>query len=464
MTPIRLTALCLALGAAFAGPAHAQSMDDVLKELAALKKRVAELEAAQKAPAKPDSAQWGMTPEQTREFNRIAVKTEALEDALEAQGLKNLKVSGFIDPTYLYNRAQNVATFQLVNKDPYSYDAGYFGMALIDFQKELDGGTKLRLTLSPERGVGAVFNASIVHEATASIPLTDLQTRLLVGQIPDWSGYEYLPPTQNKLITHNLLFDFTLPTAYTGAVADITSGKWIYKVGLANVNASRVNASTSGRGNKAPALIYRVDFSRGEFQGFGLAGVHGRLYNFAADGTADEGRNTRADLIEVDGYFVRGDWTLQGQLSYGRQRGAAIDHDDGVLRDAQWAGLSALAAYKFMPRWEAIARFDYLKNSKNGGGLLGFSSDDGRNGIGRGYVFNPGAGEGAAPGWEIADTNKGANRYALSLGLSYLFNANTTFKAEYRFDGANQAVFNYLSDGSYKKSNQLFGTSVVVSY
>jgi len=456
-----LTALCIALGAAFAAPAHAQSMADVLKELAALKARVAELEAAQKAPAKPEGAatgaQWGMTPEQTREFNRIALKTEALEDAVESQGLKNLKISGFIDPTYIYNRAQNVSTFQLLNKDPYSYDAGYFGMALIDFQKELEGGTELRLTLSPERGVGAVFNASLIHEATASIPLGDLQTRLLVGQIPDWSGYEYLPPTQNKLITHNLLFDFTLPTAYTGLTSDITDGKWIYKVGLANVNASRVNASTAGLGNKAPALIYRVDYSRGEFQGFGFAGVHGNLYNYAADGTALEGKNTRADLIEVDGYFIRGDWTLQGQLSWGRQKGAAINHDDGVLRDAQWAGLSALAAYKFMPRWEATARFDYLRNAKNGGGLLGYSFDDGRNGIGRGYVET-------ANGWEVADVEKGSNRYALSLGLSYLFNANTTFKAEYRFDGANQAVFNYLSDGSYKKSNQLFGTSVVVSF
>jgi hypothetical protein len=458
MNVAKLSTLAIALAVAFAPAARAQSNAELLKELQALKERVADLE--KKLSAKPAEKQGGMTPEQAEAFNRISVKTEALEDAVEAQGLKMLKISGFVDPTFIYNRGQNVAGFQLLNKDPYSYDSGYFGMALLDFQKEMDGGTKFRLTLAPERGVGATFNTgSIVHEATASIPLSDLQTRVTVGQIPDWSGYEYLPPTQTKLITHNLLFDFTLPTAYTGIASDITRGKWMYKVGLANVNAARRDP-----GHKAPAIIYRIDYSRGEFQGFGFAGVHGKLHNFASDDATvfpmDAGKNTRADLFEFDAYFIRGDLTWQGQLSWGQQKKAAIYHEDGVLRDAQWWGLSTLAAYKIIPRWEAVARFDYLRNSKNGGGLLGYTSDDGRNGIGRGFV-DDGTGT-----WvpDPANPDRGANRYAVSLGLTYLFNLNTTIKAEYRWDRSNLAVFQYLSDGTYRKSNHLLGTSVVVSF
>ena len=53
-------------------------------------------------------------------------------------------------------------------------------------------------------------------------------------------------------------------------MADITRGKWMIKAGLANVNNSRKSA-----GNKTPALVYRVDYAKGEFQGFGFAGVHG---------------------------------------------------------------------------------------------------------------------------------------------------------------------------------------------
>ena len=77
-----LAALSLALLAAYPGAARAQSNEELLKELRALKERVGQLEdklkaAEQKAAApKPTTAQWGMTPQQVQEFNRIAVKTE----------------------------------------------------------------------------------------------------------------------------------------------------------------------------------------------------------------------------------------------------------------------------------------------------------------------------------------------------------------------------------------------------
>jgi hypothetical protein len=462
------TTLALALLAAFPLAAGAQSIDDLRKELKALKDQVKALEqkvnAADGKPA--DKPQWGMTPEQVQEFNRIAIKTEALEDNQESMGFRGLKISGQMDPAFIYNKAQNRAGFQFLNAvgdDGYNYDNSYFGMAMIDFQKELEGGTKWRLTLAPNRGVGAVFDGqSIVHEASVSLPLGDLQTRLIAGQIPDWSGYEYLQPTLNKLTTHNLLFDFTLPTAYTGAGLELTRGKWIMKGVLANMNASKRNA-----GEKAPVFAYRVDYAKGEFQGFGFAGVHGKAANARADdgignpvtGDPYDLRDTTVNLIEADAYFIRGDWTVQGQASYGQQKNAAITADPttGDLRDAKWWGLSALVAHKFTPRFEGIARVDYINNKKNGGGLLGYGSDD-RNGIGPGYV-DDGAG-----GWVQNDTETGANRYALSLGIGYLVTVNTTFKAEYRLDRASQAVFAYVKDGSYKKSNHLLGASMVVSF
>ncbi len=470
------TALSLALLAAFPLAAGAQSLDDLRKEQKALKDKVTALEQKLKdAEAKP--AEGGMTPQEKQDFNRIAIKTEALEDNQEEMGFRGLKISGQMDPSFIYNKAQDRAGFQFLNRvddDGYNYDNSYFGMAILDFQKEMEGGTKWRLTLAPNRGVGSVVDGgSVVHEASVSIPLGDLQTRFIAGQIPDWSGYEYLQPTLNKLITHNLLFDFTLPTAYTGAGMEIASGKWIFKGMLANMNATKRAA-----GEKAPVFAYRVDYSRGEYQGFGFAGVHGKAKNFTENVTQlggvgvnpDTGAveqltevvpqgDSRINLLEIDGYFIRGDWTVQGQLSYGRQKDASITAGStGELRQAEWYGLSVLAAHKFTPRFEGIARFDYLNNKKNGGGLLGYTGSDDRNGIGPGYT-DDGTGT-----WTQNDTEAGANRYALSLGMSYLFNLNTTFKAEYRLDRANQAVFNYVKDGSYKKSNHMLGAAVVVSF
>jgi len=450
-----LTPLAIAATVLFAPTVRAQSNADVLQELKALKDRVAELEK-KLGEGKPAEPQWGMTPEQVRDFNRISVKTEALEDAIEAQGLKTLKISGYADPTYVINRRQHRAGFQFLNpvaSDGYNYDNSYFGAASIDFQKEMEGGTKWRLTLVPNRGTGSVIgDASVVHEASVMVPLGSLQTRFLAGQIPDWSGYEYLQPTLNKLITHNLLFDFTLPTAYTGAGMQYIRGKWDTKWLLANVNTSKRNAD-----EKTPALVYRVDYSRGEFQGFGFAGVHGKAANFRSDDVnpvttlAYDTHDTRVDLFEFDAYFIRGDFTWQGQLSYGKQKHAAITADaaTGNLRDASWYGFSTLLAYKFIPRWEAIARLDYVNNKKNGGGLLGYTLADDRNGIGPDPNGNP---------------ELGANRTALSFGVSFLYNLNTTFKAEYRIDRASQPVFVDVRDGTFSKSNQLLGTSVVVSF
>jgi hypothetical protein len=451
-------AAVIALGASFASGAAAQSAADLIKEIQELKKRVAELEGKQKAAetAKPAAGQWGMTPEQAAEFNRIAVKTEATEDNLEMWGIKGLTITGYMDPTFIYNKRQDRAGFQFLNAvgdDGYNYDNSYFGAAVIDFTKETESGTRWKLTLAPNRGVGAVFDGqSMVHEATVSIPLTDLQTRLIAGQMPDWSGYEYLQPTLNKLITHNLLFDFTLPTAYTGVGLDYTQGKWWLRGMVANMNASRKNP-----GDKAPVLAYRVDYSRGEFQGFGFAGVHGKAANFRSDdvnpvtGDAYDTRDTRLDLFQIDGYFIRGDWTVQGQFSYGQQKRAAITADaiTGEMRDAKWWGVSTLAAYKWTPRFETTARLDYINNKKNGGGLLGYTFADDRNGIGPDPAGDP---------------ERGANRTALTLGASYLFNLNTTFKVEYRLDRANLPVFVDVKDGSYSKSNHLFGTSVLVSF
>ena len=53
---------------------------------------------------------------------------------------------------------------------------------------------------------------------------------------------------------------------------------------------------------------------------------------------------------------------------------------------------------------------------------------------------------------------------ALSLGASYRYNLSTTFKAEARLDRADLPVFLDVKTGNYRKSNAVFGTSVVVAF
>lgn len=465
------TLLTLALAAAHPLPAAAGTNDELLKELRALRDRVTQLEEKLKAvektkavtpppapvavaPPPPPPAPAGMTPEQARELSRLAVKVDSLEEAQESSFSKGMTINGSIDPTFIYNRAQNRAGFQLLNQvqiGPYAYDNSFFGTVTLDIQKELEGGTKFRVTLMPERGVGSQINfASIVHEASVSIPLDGDNTRLIAGQIPDWSGYELLPSKDNKLVTHNLLLDMIAPLAYTGVGLELTRGNWVLKSIVGNFNSTKRSPN-----EKSPMLAYRGDYSINEYSGIGFSGVHGKAANLV-NGTGDTGLN----LFEVDGYYTRGDWTAQGQISYGQQAKAAIaTKDDGSLQTARWVGVSALAAYKFTPRLEGVIRGDYIYNRQHGGGLLGFTCDS-LNGIGPGgFIDTDVDGNTVCP-----SGSHGANRYALSVGGNFHFNEYTIFKLEYRFDGATKRVFEYVDNGTFKKTNHLLGAQMVVSF
>ena len=455
--------------------AHAQSNEELLQELRALKERVTQLEEALKAreakdpgdakavsakpPAAPGAAPTpalpaGMTPQQVQDLNRINVKTEMLEDTLEAQGFRGLRIGGQFDPTYLYNHAQGRGGFQFlspIRDDGYHYDNSYFGMAVIDLQKELDNGIRVHLALAPNRGAGSTIDSgrSIVHEASVMVPLADSQTRLLAGQIPNWSGYEPALPNQNRLITHNLLFDFTQPRALVGAGAEWVAGQWVLKAMLANVDEG-----FRGSGQKTPALAYRADWAKGEYRGYGFAGVHGKAPN-----RVNGGPDTTLNMFEIDGYYNTSGWTMQAQVSLGNQAGAAVTPDpSGALRDARWWGASGLLSYRLMPRLEAIVRADYLNNSGNGGGLFG-SGADARDGIGPEMI-----GRGIDGRLVYRNADLGASRYALAVGLNYVFNANVSFKAEYRLDHATLPVFEVVNEGGFRRSNHLFGAAMVLSF
>jgi hypothetical protein len=237
---------------------------------------------------------------------------------------------------------------------------------------------------------------------------------------------------QNPLITNNLLYS-NAATNYAGAGLSFDlgggwTGKWV--VGQVDGVLSR----------SAPGLAYRGDYSMGEYSGIGFSGVHVR--------TNDESVNpgTNADLMEVDGYYSRGDLSLQGQVSFGKLIRGALDGSGG---DGKWIGISGFAGYKVTPRLQAMARLDFVNNRSNGGGVY----FDGAGGYGP-ELDSSGV---------VIDPTVGANRTALSLGTNYAINANAAWKAELRMDTSSGYNFLY-SDGTFKKNKTTVGTSIVVSF
>lgn len=480
MTLRRLTPLAAAVAAMLAAGMHpsaqAQSNADLIKELSSLKARIEQLEK------QLQTQQTQATTYDPEEFNRIRTKVEANEDNTETFGFKGLKVSGMIDPTYVHNKRQNAAGFVFLNNfdgagrsgggidpalgqsDRYAFDNSYFGMAVLDIQKETESQQKWRLTLAPHKSASSGYNlGSIVHEASVSIPVDGPRTRVIAGQIPDWTGYEYFFSNQQPLISHNLLFDFTIPSYYSGVGMEFTRGKWISKFIVGNINQTRrtdYNAADKTDYSKTPGLSFRVDYAKGEFVGFGFAGSH------------TTGHRTKVTQGEIDAYFIRGDLHMQGQIGFGTAQGLGSNVDvDGNATKAAWTAASGLIGYKINPRLQLVARGDYIWNRKNGGGLWGAYGDntgpDGRNGVGLPMAFD---GTTWAPEGE-----KGVNRYALSVGANYLIAANHTpnsgmwptgtwFKTELRYDGATGRVFYDVRDGSYRKNNLTFMSSLVFAF
>lgn len=452
-TPLALAVLALT-GMGLHGTALAQSNAELLKELQNLKARVQQLETQLKAPQAPASTA-AVDPD---EFNRIRTKVEAQEDAAESMGFKGLRISGMIDPTFVYSQRQNTAGFVFLNNfngaensgpgDSYAFDNSYFGQAMLDFQKETESGQKWRLTLAPHKSASSGYNiGSIVHEASVAIPVDGASTRVIAGQLPDWSGYEYIWSNQQPLISHNLLFDFTIPSFYSGAGMEFIRGKWNSKFLVGNINEAR-----RAPGQKKPGVTYRADYANSEFSGFGFAGTN----TFETD--------QKINLFEVDGYYTRGDLTMQGQIGTGTAEGLASNGGT-----ARWSGVSGLLGYKLTNRLQLTGRADYIANSTNGGGVYGTAFDaidgptkDSRNGFGPSQAVD-------------ADPNKGVNRYALTVGLNYLISANHTpgsglwntgtwFKTELRYDAADGQVFLAPDRINYKKDNLMFSTSLVFAF
>ena len=106
---------------------------------------------------------------------------------------------------------------------------------------------------------------------------------------------------------------------------------------------------------------------------------------------------------------------------------------------------------------------DYLNNRKNGGGVYGASLEDNGTGTYIDSVSGFGPSIDNATGLPV-DPSRGVNRYALSTGLNYLLNDNTSLKFEVRYDRANGNVFLDSKTGLYKKSNVLVGGAIVFQF
>ncbi|MFC5431456.1 DUF3138 family protein [Paraburkholderia denitrificans] len=429
------------------------------------------------------------------------LKVDSLSDAANTGPLAGLSVTGYIDPTYIYNRAPGTSSFLFANRSPeYNYFNSTFGDVYLDIKKTFGVGPmapSAEITLMPSRGNGITLltdqrgniTGNILNTAVITVPVTATGT-FVAGLMPSFGGYEVQQSNLMLTLTHNLLYDFSDPGSYVGVGWNWTpsGSNWAWKFMIANeqyrTNGAVTQTGTNSlpfpltqdpitRSNRIPTFTARADYTWSSALDIGGSFNIGRQTLGVGTNpfTGNQGFGPGANATTSGGYFFFGEldatYTLadlqyNAELDYGQQQHAAFNGGN-----AQWYGFSLLAHRKFsMPglgRMGATVRYDLLANSKNGGGgggiVLNSNGMDVNNGFGVGADCLVNSVNNGGAGLEC----KGATRQDVALDLLFFPTQQITVKVEYRHDWATQRVF-LRSDGSYSKNNDLIGTQLIYSF
>ncbi|WP_323123597.1 DUF3138 family protein [Burkholderia alba] len=526
---MRKKLICLLVAGSLPGVALADSTSAQIKalqaQLNALQKEVKSLKSAltaqagqtaaapaaaqAAAPVDVSSPDYGRAParlsndevdQMKQQIANQQLKVDSLEDAANTGPISGLSITGYIDPTYVYNRAQSTSSFLFANHESnYNYYNSTFGDLYLDIKKTFGVGPmapSAEITLMPNRGNGisllqnsrGSIGNNILNTAVVNVPIT-ATTTFVAGLIPSFGGYEVQQSNQMLTLTHNLLYDFSDPGAYVGAGANYTKGNWAWKFFVGNeqyrTTGSVTQTGTNAFGdpittsNKIPTFTARLDYTWSSALDVGGSLNIGRQTLSSAQATDANGAPIPGVFRygpggqspssggtfffgEADLTYTLADVQYNAEVDYGQQQNAAFNGGQ-----AQWYGLSLLAHRKFtMPvvgRMGATLRYDLLVDSKNGGGGGGIGlNGQGRDpsdgfGIGADCLANSQASGGL--GFEC----KGSNRQDVALDLLFYPTQQITVKVEYRHDWANNKVF-LRNDGSYSKSNDLLATQFIYSF
>jgi hypothetical protein len=420
------------------------------------------------------------------------LKVDSLVDAQNTGPIAGLSVTGYIDPTYMYNRDLSSSSFLFANHESnYTYFNSTFGDLYLDIKKTFGVGPmapSAEITLMPNRGNGITLlqnehgdiGDNILNTAVITVPVT-ATTTFVAGLMPSFGGYEVQQSNQMVTLTHNLLYDFSDPGSYVGVGVNYTGdgSNWAWKFMLGNEQyrtyGSVVQTGTNALGdpitssNKIPTLTGRVDYTWSSALDLGGSFNIGRQtlpsgtdqngnFVYGVGGAAPSAFGTFF-FTEADAAYTLADVQYNAELDYGQQQNAAFNGGQ-----AQWYGLSLLAHRKFnvpgLGRMGATLRYDVLVDEKNGGGGGGIALNS--NGMDTANGFGIGANcvaNSSNHGFEC----KGATRQDAALDLLFYPTQQITVKVEYRHDWASQDVF-LRNDGSYSKSNDILATQFIYSF
>ena len=110
---MKLRDTVVAMALAFPFLASAQSSAQLQSEIEILKAQVKELQDLIRGKAAAPTVAEAPPAVELEEFNRIKTKVEAADDVSSSNGMKGLRISGGIDPVYIWNQNKNTVHLPL---------------------------------------------------------------------------------------------------------------------------------------------------------------------------------------------------------------------------------------------------------------------------------------------------------------------------------------------------------------
>ncbi len=245
-----------------------------------------------------------------------------------------LKISGFLDGSYLYAKKQKTSTFSLDEVE-------------IDIEKEVTSDVMLRTDINfrevDDDDGSLVFNDIVEQGFMAVSTGDDTELTFTFGKFNAPIGFELLDPPDMFQYSHALVFDLGLPTNVTGLMA---SSELSDEMDLAVYLVNGWDNNTDN--NRAKTIGARLGVTPDDDMSLGFSSIWGA--------EADSGN--KRWVFDVDGAIESIEDVLLGfEVNYGWENAAS-----GLRpgNDANWFGLLLMTNIVLTDDVGLTVRYDYF--------------------------------------------------------------------------------------------------------
>ena len=341
-------------------------------------------------------------------------RVKALEEKASTDVSKifeGLKISGFVDTSYVYDDNAESNTFSLDQIE-------------LDIEKTISDTASLRTDLNFVNGdeedgltVDEIMEQGYV---TFGCPILN-GTEFTFGKFNAPIGFELLDAPDMYQFSHALVFDYGLPTNLTGLMGAFGLGE-VIDISLYIVNGWDVISDN----NKEKTYGGRIGFTPSESLNFGISGIYGA--------EKDNDNSDKRSVIDIDATMTPTDaLTIGAEVNFGGEEDSSVKT---MGDDAEWFGCLLMAHYDMSDRMGLTLRYDY------------FDDKDG-------YAF------GLVSGGD--DAGKQVKMQSVTIAPTFVIADGAGFLIEYRYDFADEDFFED-ADGKYTDNNHTVAFEFTYSF